>query len=213
MVKIMIQNNSSVPAEDLCECAHSILNIAEELFSKNGFSAVSMSEISKQAKVSKANIFHHFKSKEGLYLAVLKQACKRSSAALDLVDANSPDDLLEKMRGFFSNHLTTLLSESSATQLIQRELMENGEQKGKQLAQEVFADGFAKVCRLVRDAQAHNIVRQSIDPALLAFLLLGTNVIFFESNAVLKHLPDVNFVKSPKNYSSDVFDILANGFK
>jgi len=209
----MVLNNSSISAEDLCRGAYSILSVAEDLFSKNGFSAVSMNEIAQQAKVSKANIFHHFKSKEGLYLAVLKQACKRSSAALDLVNTNSPDDLLEKMNCFFSSHLTTLLSESSATQLIQRELMENGEQKGKQLAEEVFADTFAKVTHLVRDAQAHHVVRQSIDPSLLAFLLLGSNVIFFEARSILKHLPDINFAESSENYSSGVFDILINGFK
>ena len=209
----MIENNCSISDDELCKGALFILNIAEDLFSKNGFSAVSMNEIAQQAKVSKANIFHHFKSKEGLYLAVLKQACKRSSAALDLVNTNSSDDLLGKMNRFFSSHLSTLLSESSATQLIQRELMENSDQKGKQLAEEVFADTFAKVTHLVRDAQAHNIVRQSIDPSLLAFLLLGSNVIFFEAHSMLKHLPDINFAESPEDYSSAVFDILTNGFK
>jgi TetR/AcrR family transcriptional regulator len=209
----MIENNCAISDEDLCKGALSILNIAEDLFSKNGFSAVSMNEIAQQAKVSKANIFHHFKSKEGLYLAVLKQACKRSSAALDLVNTNSSDDLLEKMNRFFSGHLTTLLSESSATRLIQRELMENGEQKGKQLAEEVFADTFAKVTHLVREAQKYDLVRQNVDPALLAFLLLGANVIFFEAHAMLKYLPDINFAESPEDYSSAVFDILTNGFK
>lgn len=209
----MFENNNLRSSEDLCKGAHFILSIAEDLFSKNGFSAVSMNDIARQAKVSKANIFHHFKSKEGLYLSVLKHACKRSSATLDFDYVNSSDDLLNKMSTFFSNHLTTLLSESSATRLIQRELMENGEQKGKQLAEEVFADTFVKVTNLVREAQAHNLVRSSIDPSLLAFLLLGANVIFFETHSVLKHLPDINFTESSADYSSAVFDILANGFK
>jgi TetR/AcrR family transcriptional regulator len=209
----MSLNNNSIFSDNLCEGAISILNVAEELFSKHGFAAVSINKIAQEAKISKGNIFHHFQSKEGLYLAVLKHACKRSSSALELVNTYSSDDLLEVMRGFFSSHLTTLLSESRATQLIQRELMENGEQKGKQLAEEVFADTFSNLTRLVRDAQEHKIVRQSVDPSLLAFLLLGTNVIFFEARSMLKHLPDIDFAESPEDYSSGVFDILTNGFK
>ncbi|MFK5950820.1 MAG: TetR/AcrR family transcriptional regulator [Methylococcales bacterium] len=209
----MTKKNKLDSDNSLCEGALCILNEAETLFAQKGFPAVSMNEIAQQAKVSKANIFHHFKSKESLYLAVLKQACNRSSVALELVNKQSAENKVEQMKFFFSNHLQTLLSQSSSTRLIQRELMENSEHRGKQLAEEVFADSFAKVIHLVREAQSHGFIRESIEPALLAFLLIGTNVIFFETQAMLKHLPDVHFTESPSRYNSAVFDILVNGFK
>jgi len=209
----MIKNDSLMPSKELSAGALSILNVAETLFANKGFSAVSINEVAQASKVSKANIFHHFKSKEALYLAVLRQACNRSAVALDFTNNEASHDPLEKMRHFFSSHLNTLLSESLSTQLIQRELMENSEHRGKQLAEEVFADSFSKVQLLVREAQAHHIVRQSIDPSLLAFLLLGANVIFFEAHTMLKHLSGVDFAESPEIYSSTVFDLLINGFK
>ncbi len=55
-----------------------ILAAAEELFSRRGFDAVSMNEIAEAAGVSKANIFHHFESKNALYLAVVRNACSDS---------------------------------------------------------------------------------------------------------------------------------------
>jgi len=69
--------------------AQSILEVAEQLFADSGFDSVSISDIAQRADVSKANIFHHFKSKEGLYLAVLKSACGHSARTLDEVERTS----------------------------------------------------------------------------------------------------------------------------
>ncbi|WP_241086982.1 TetR/AcrR family transcriptional regulator [Candidatus Vondammii sp. HM_W22] len=209
----MIQAEQSSPPSELSPGAQGILKIAEALFAEKGFDAVSLNQIAMHAQVSKANIFHHFKSKEALYLSVLKGACTRSAAALDVGKTRSTDNPLEQMEQFYLSHLQTILSESLSTQLIQRELMENSEQRGKQLAEEVFADTFSKVVSLVNRAKAKGMVREEIDPSLLAFLLLGSSGIFFEMRSVLKHLPDVHFAESPEDYSAAVIDILKNGFK
>ena len=63
-----------------------ILNAAEVLFAQKGFDAVSMSAIAKLANTSKPNIYHHFKNKNELYLAVMKAAVRRSSALLDTLE-------------------------------------------------------------------------------------------------------------------------------
>src|SRR4030088_811599 len=48
-----------------------ILKAATELFAVRGFHETSMAEVARAAKVSKALIFWHFKTKEELFLAVL----------------------------------------------------------------------------------------------------------------------------------------------
>jgi AcrR family transcriptional regulator len=50
-----------------------ILEISTELFFKHGFTEVSTDMIAKQAEISKGSIFHHFKTKEDLGLAVLRK--------------------------------------------------------------------------------------------------------------------------------------------
>jgi AcrR family transcriptional regulator len=50
-----------------------ILKAATHLFANRGFHETSMSEVAREARVSKALIFWHFKAKEELFLAVLNR--------------------------------------------------------------------------------------------------------------------------------------------
>jgi TetR/AcrR family transcriptional regulator len=208
----MVQVEKPEPCRALSKGAQSILEVAEQLFAEKGFDAVSINDIAQQAEVSKANIFHHFKSKEGLYLAVLKMACNRAAEALDVTKKDPLENSTERMSRFFSSHLKALLEQPRSTRLILRELMKNSEQRGKQLAEEVFAETFSKVVNLVQEAQTRGVVRSEIDAPLLAFLLVGANVFFFETHAVMKHLQGVNFAESPDHYNSAVFELLSHGF-
>lgn len=49
-----------------------ILNVATNLFSQKGFTETPISEISKLTGAAEGTIFYHFKTKEGLFLAILK---------------------------------------------------------------------------------------------------------------------------------------------
>ncbi len=55
-----------------------ILNVAHNLFLSRGFSATSVDEICKNAKITKGGFFHYFKSKECLAKDVLKRFCSDS---------------------------------------------------------------------------------------------------------------------------------------
>lgn len=48
-----------------------ILIEAQKLFAEHGYFAVSMSEIAAKAKMTKSNLYHHFKSKDDLYKQLL----------------------------------------------------------------------------------------------------------------------------------------------
>ena len=58
-----------------------IINVARRSFAKNGFSKTSMDEIAKSAKVSKGGLYHHFPSKDELFMALFveKQETARKS--------------------------------------------------------------------------------------------------------------------------------------
>jgi len=60
-----------------------ILAAAEIEFATNGFTATRTESIATRANVVKGLIFHYFKSKEGLYEAVLVRAYETLSEALD----------------------------------------------------------------------------------------------------------------------------------
>jgi AcrR family transcriptional regulator len=50
-----------------------VLNAALELFSHRGYRATSMRDIAAKAGVSTGNVYHHFKDKETIFLALLDQ--------------------------------------------------------------------------------------------------------------------------------------------
>jgi AcrR family transcriptional regulator len=51
-----------------------ILESAKKLFSDYGYSSVSMSEIAKEVKITKAALYYHFKSKKEIYLEVIQKS-------------------------------------------------------------------------------------------------------------------------------------------
>src|SRR5687768_13365081 len=50
-----------------------ILNAALKLFSHHGYGATSVQDIAAEAKVSKGNVYHHFKDKETIFRSLLDQ--------------------------------------------------------------------------------------------------------------------------------------------
>jgi len=200
-------SNLSVPGSDAVE---RILAAAKDLFAESGFNAVSMKAIAERAGVSKANVFHHFKSKNALYLEVLRTACSESGSQIDQLGSGS-GTLVERLRDFSQSHLANILRDEKITRLIQRDLLENGSQRGKEFAEQVFGQNFASLVKILRTGQKNGELRKGIDPAMLATLLIGADVFFFQSREVLRHLPDVSFTNAPESYSGMLVDILLQG--
>ncbi len=192
--------------------ATTILEHAVALFADKGFSAVSLSEIARHSGTSKANIIHHFKSKDALYLAVLQHACQQSAQALDEIEQRNDLNPRHRLALLFQRHLELLLDHPQATRLLQRELLECGAGCGRTMAEAVVARHFSRLVELLREGQKQGLVRDDIDPALLAFLMVSANLYFFEAREVLRYLPEVDFAEEPKRYSKAVFDLLERGF-
>lgn len=187
-----------------------ILAAAERLFAIHGFEAASMAAIAREAGVGKATVFYHFATKRELYLAVLAQACAETSAMLRAM-ALEPGGVAAKLAGFARHHLTAILEHEQFSRLILRELLEDGPQRGRELAQQGFAENFARLVGILRSAQAGGELRPDVDPAMAAVLLLGADVFFFEARDVLRHYPDVTFSGEPERFSRMMVDILLRG--
>jgi len=54
-----------------------ILDVAEALFARRGYSGVGLREVATAAGLGKSSLFHHFPSKAELYLAVLRRVFER----------------------------------------------------------------------------------------------------------------------------------------
>src|SRR5215475_9777511 len=89
---------------------HAIVKAAVRLFADKGFEAASVRDIVTSARVNQAAINYHFKSKDGLYLEILKTAFEKLTAHAGF----DPEKLKslsreEALRSFVSQQLRPLL--------------------------------------------------------------------------------------------------------
>jgi len=194
----------------LTSSATKILIAAEKLFAKRGYEGVSMQQIAADASISKANIYHHFKSKDELYLAVLKYALQDMNellATLQHIDGTSTEQLAR----FSAEHLKHINTKSSISKLILREMLDGGSSRGQELAEQVFADYFSLLRSLLCKCQDRGEIRRDIDPDHMAAALAGMNVFLFQSWSSLQHFPDHAF-KDQQESGKIMFELLFNGF-
>ena len=197
-------------SEHLSEGANRILEAASALFAEQGYDAVSMSLIAQRAGISKANIYHHFKTKADLYMAVLLRVRKDSGTLLQLLlDRNLA--LAPALQQFARKHLQRLLEHDTFSRIILRELLEGGRQRGQQLAQGGFNVSFSRLADALEQRRAAGQLRETVDPAALALLLIGANVFFFAAHDLICHYSSVDFADDPDRYLSLVMDIILQG--
>ncbi len=169
-----------------------ILEAAEGLFSMHGFNAVSIQKIATRAGVSKAAIFHHFSSKQELYITVLKQACLDIGNILRSLE-NESCTSAKPLRSFASAHLKNMFEQKDVSRLILREMMDGDHEQGQALAVEVFGEHFSRLVVLIQSGQKEGLLREDMDAADAAATIVGLNVFMFQSWTVLQHLPGTHF--------------------
>lgn len=189
-----------------------ILRAATDLFAESGFDAVSMNSIAVRAGTSKANVFHHFGSKDALYLAVMRDACGRFEPSIDAFEGKSRD-FAQRLSDFVREDLAAMAAQSDYSHLILREILDSGPRRGQALATEVFDQAFGRIVTVLEQAQARGEVTTEVPPALAASMLLACNVFMFQSQHVLKHLPGVDFVDDPERYAALVGRVLFDGLR
>jgi len=67
-----------------------ILKAAEECFVRDGYDAASVAEICERAGVTKGALYHHFPSKQALFLALLQGWLGRLDAGMEALRASAP---------------------------------------------------------------------------------------------------------------------------
>ena len=206
-MRLVAQKSSLKPASDSVE---RILSAAEDLFAEHGYDAVSISDIAARAGVCKSNVFHHFSSKDELYLAVLSDA---RQAFFELIDNlhDSAGSLPERLGKFAESHLHRILELRKVSRLVLRDLLESSPERSKQLAENVFDKNFSLLVDTMRNGQQHGEIRADIDPAMAAIVLISADIFFFQASSVLQHFPDIDFANDGTRYSRMLVDILLYG--
>ncbi|MEH7484344.1 TetR/AcrR family transcriptional regulator, partial [Neobacillus drentensis] len=81
----MGKNNKQIGAMDHKETYQTIINTAQRLFMELGYRAVSTRQIAQICGVTQPAIYHHFKNKQTLYVAVMRQTLHHTEADLKAI--------------------------------------------------------------------------------------------------------------------------------
>jgi hypothetical protein len=141
---------------------------------------------------------------------VLKEACTEANRMLEEMVQQS-GSLPERLGDFVEADLTGTQSHASNSGLILRELLEPGAERGHEMAERVINEDFVHLIAILREGQKDRELRADIDPAMVATVLIGANVFFFQAGPVLQHLDDMEFADDSTAYTRMLTDILLGG--
>lgn len=163
-----------------------ILQAALDLFAANGYEGVSVNSIAERAGVCKSNIFHHFASKEALYLDVLR------TASLDWGDAiTEANDVggtfSDRLRAFAAGVIRRLVERPLQSRLMLREILDNGALRAEQMSDEVYMRNFDLEMTIFRRAERDGELRDGLDPAIAWMLTMSACLTFFQIRDLLHH--------------------------
>jgi len=88
-------------AVDAHETREKILTSAATLFAQHGYENTSLSQVARQAKVSKALIFWHFDSKEALYQIALRRTLEPYFIEVDGIEELGAREQIERLIDLF----------------------------------------------------------------------------------------------------------------
>ncbi|MEM7360223.1 MAG: TetR/AcrR family transcriptional regulator [Pseudomonadota bacterium] len=100
-----------------------LVAVATEQFAERGFYGVSVAQISDQLGLTKQALLHHFGSKEKLYAEVLQTISEELMQSIN--QPGTGESMQAQPEQVFANLCETCLTNSTATQLLVRELLDN----------------------------------------------------------------------------------------
>ena len=190
--------------------ALSILEAATELFARDGYERVSVASIADQAGVCKANIFHHYASKEVLYLEVMRKA---SAEHAELAEALLKEDIscIEKLHRLTEYDIKTMIDHELRTRLILRELGEACDSSVRRLAHQVFRRNFDLVIELFQQGQRSGEFRSDFDPVAAAVAWCGAKNAFFLCREAMQDLSLFTGPGAARGFAEKVCRLLIGG--
>ncbi len=153
-----------------------ILRAAIRLFARRGFHETSMSEVAREARVSKALIFWHFKTKEELFLAVLNRLLE--PYFIDFAEEVGALDERAQFRKLAQSYLLFVRDHGASVRFFLGQLL-HGEKVPEELGAQVMKlyDGYRDLMiDIIRRAQDKQMCSPDITPeAAASFMMSALN--------------------------------------
>ena len=149
-----------------------ILDAAERLFARQGFSATTIKQIGKDANVNPALLYYYYESKETLYRAMLQrilgQLLARGTDAIERAVTHA-----DRIRAFIRAQATLLAEHPHFPQLFVREMVDHQASHAEEAITNTAAGAFKRLCDVIVAGQKDGVFRQSLDPRFTAISIIA----------------------------------------
>ena len=149
------------------------LKTAAKIFSNKGYHQTTVDEIARALGVAKGTIYYHFKNKEELYLAIIREGVYllEEQMRLDISTANTPAEKIKKLIG---GMLSFIEDKKDLVFLFLKELYGTGIQR-EDLAKMI--SGSLGLIRMVIEEGVKDGSFKKVDPEITTSSLFGMIII------------------------------------
>ncbi len=160
-----------VQKRDAAASRAAIVSHAIQLFSKKGYAGTSMEELAARCGLNKAMIFYYFKSKKGLYEAVMREILVEieKTIAEESRHHHTPAD---ELAGFIRTYAKFACSHPYLPALLLKELSDSGAVV-PDLLFATMRKLFARFSDILRRGEAEGVFEDAV-PMIVYFMVLGT---------------------------------------
>lgn len=159
-----------------------LLRVSATLFAKQGLAGTSMREIARETGITQAAIYHHFPSKEALYLEAVRTLHREKMQSLSgVLELKAPPP--EKLRQLVWRMLELMDADPDFRHIYYREMMEGDEERLRELVDSVFADIMDVMRPLMTEIAPH------LDATLTMMSLSGLVFHHLEVRRLIPLLP------------------------
>jgi len=155
-----------------------ILDAAEALFARQGFTATTIKAIGREAGVNPALLYYYFPDKERLYHAVLER--RMGNATREMAVRLSPQlPPLEALDRLLRGYARMMQGAPNLPRLLVRELADHEAAHALPMIREIAAGLFQRICDVIRAGQASGAIHPDLDPRFTAISLVSQMAWFF----------------------------------
>jgi TetR/AcrR family transcriptional repressor of nem operon len=166
------------------------VEVAAELFRKNGFHNTSLTQILKDAGITKGGFYFHFKSKEKLGDAVIDYM-KDFWVHNVLDEVAKEKGALRRIERMFEimtdTHENNIFHGCALLAVLTAEMMEV-EQHFSERLRKIYADWKASIVEILEQGKREGLFKEQVNPDSLALLIIGS----LQGTTMMAHLDPQN---------------------
>jgi len=165
-----------------------ILAAAQAEFARKGYDGARVDAIVRRANVSKNLLYHHFRSKEDLYVRVLErtyETLRRRQGDVPLAGL----DPIEAMRRLCESTFQVFVDEPDVIVMLNTENLHRGKHIAKSPIIRALYDRLSESLRIIlKDGEEKGVFRKGIDPVELYISMSGLGYFYLSNQHTLSLL-------------------------